>query len=236
MHPAAPISLLRSLPLARWTERLLEGRVELKGSVLEPCRLQAGTTTLDLVPGPVEAVLTFDGGTTPRITHLQIRCGDDTTTVSEHATDIAQALLDQLHDLALDIQVRTDGEVVVELGNGLNATLADGGAITLRAAAQGTPAAPRLAAPLQVDVADHGIRVTHGRAPGLSRVARVRVHRFALHPDGSVHLDGAGRGMLDFAVSTGLRRASDRLSALVRDSPRFERLRAFLRTSEAGSE
>ena len=81
-------------------------------------------------------------------------------------------------------------------------------------------------------MADQGIRVTHGRAPGLSKVARVRVHRFALPPDGSVHLDGAGRGMLDFAISSGLRQASSRLSALIRESPRFERLRAFLRTGD----
>lgn len=238
MHPAAPISLLRSLPLARWTERLLEGRLHVRGSVLEAAVIEAGDTQVALAPGPVEATLTFRGGRQAHVTSLRIEAGHGPVDLATHedAARVAEQLLDHLHDLALDVDVRTDGEVVLDLGNGLHATLADGGSIAMRATAHGTPAAPRLAEPLQVHIADRGIRVTHGNAPGLSRVARVRVHRLDLHPDGSVHLDGGGRGMLDFAVSSGLRRASSRLSALIRESPRFERLRGFLRTPEVGSE
>lgn len=231
MSQAGPVSVLRSLPVGRWARHLLHGTVRLAGEAPEATRVGADRP-VDLPAGSIVVDLTFEGGEEPSITSLTLTAADRELPAPASPAAFVAALLDVLHDLAIDLEVHTDGEVVIDLGSGLQATLADGGSIALRAAAHGSPEAPRLVEPLEVDVADHGIKVTHARAPGLSRMARVRVHRFALHPDGTVHLDGGGTGVLDFAVSSGLRRASSRLASLIRESPRFERLRAFLLLTE----
>ncbi len=226
--PSDPISVLRTLPLERWARRLVGGAVALSGRFDEPVEVEVAGRRVQLAEGPAALRLAFEGGDRPHLTDLEVEAQGVSVRGTQALASAAQILLDALHDVSIEITVRTDGEVVLELGNGLQATLADGGSITLKATAEGAPDAPRLVEPLEVDVADHGIRVTHARAPGLSRMARVRVHRFALHPDGHVQLDGGGRGLLDVAVGSGLRRASTRLSDLVRESPRFALLRAFL--------
>ena len=86
-----------------------------------------------------------------------------------------------------------------------------------------------LATALEVRVDGSGIRVRHEQARWLDSLARIRIRRVSLHPDGQVEFDGGASGMMDWAVRSGLERASSRISELVKDSPRFERLRTFLR-------
>jgi len=79
-----------------------------------------------------------------------------------------------------------------------------------------------------VSTGDAWLRISKGHLGYLSRLARVRIRRATLHPDGSVAIEGGGRRGLDRAVRRGLLEASAQLSNLVKSAPQFSGIREFL--------
>jgi len=182
---------------------------------------------VDIRTGLVRIELTFSGGDEPEFTEASVvgpGCRVTTTDVSG-----VGPVVDELHDVGVRVEARTDTEVEVTLGHGIEATIPKNGTISLSAAVEGPPETPVLAAALEVNVDGSGIGVRHSQARWLDSIARIRISRVSLHPDGQVEFDGGGTGVMDWAVNDGLRRASSRITELVKASPRFERLRSFLR-------
>jgi hypothetical protein len=71
------------------------------------------------------------------------------------------------------------------------------------------------------------------RLPGARWVHALRsiaIRRASLAPDGHVELHGHGAPPFSQAVGAGLRHASHHLSEMVRTSPRFAGVRAFLKS------
>ncbi|MEN0064772.1 MAG: hypothetical protein AAGA48_21685 [Myxococcota bacterium] len=223
---------LRDLPLARWASRFVEGTVQISGRLpraIEP--------SFDGVPTPigiglVRVALNFIGGETPAFAEGTV-VGPRCNLTTADGLGVA-AVVDALHDVGLCVEARTDGELQVSLGHGIEASVPAEGVVTLSAVVEGPPDAVVLATAVEVSVAGQGIGVRHQQARWLDGLARIRIRRVSLHPNGEVELDGSGAGVMDWAVTNGLRRASSRITELVRDSPRFERLRAFLRLDSPG--
>jgi hypothetical protein len=94
--------------------------------------------------------------------------------------------------------------------------------------AVGPAADLKLDRPLVVSVGNAWVCLSHDRLRFLSSLARVRISKAVLHPDGSVALEGGARRGLDRAARGGLNRASERLSNLVKSAPQFSMVRAFL--------
>ncbi len=177
--------------------------------------------------GMVRIDLTFVGAKAPAFTEAVLvgpHC-------SVRTADVAGVgpVIDVLHDVGLCVEARTDDEVQVMLGHGIEATIPENGTISLSAAVEGPPETPVLAATVEVRVDGTGIGVRHSQARWLDSLARIRINRVSLHPDGQVEFDGGAAGVMDWAVTSGLKRASSSITSLVRESERFERLRSFLR-------
>ncbi|HHO53517.1 MAG TPA: hypothetical protein ENK18_22270 [Deltaproteobacteria bacterium] len=202
--------------------------MQLAGRLPEPLETSFGGRQVRLPPGTVELELTFRGGEEPQITELQLLAGPVALRLTETSGEGLSALVDQLHDASIRAEAHTEGDLLVKVGHGIEAIVFGGGVVTLTAVVQGPPEDPRLASALEARVGGAGIRVSHSSARWLSALAKIRIHRVSLHPDGSVQLEGGGRGLVDLAVMRGLRRASTRITDLVKQSPRFERVRAFL--------
>ncbi len=185
-----------------------------------------------LPPGPVKVEIAFLGGTDPVLTAFELVANDYRSRLPEGQQSTGRGLatlVRALHDAAFVVRAEPDGEVLVKMDNGLEAVVPEGGTITLTAVVEGPPDAPLLCAPLEAKVGGEGIRVSHSSVRWLAALAQVRIHRVALHPDGSVEIQSHKQGsVLDRAVDRGLRKASNTLSDLVRNSPRFERVRTFL--------
>lgn len=180
-----------------------------------------------LTTGMVRIDLTFVGGESPAFTEAHLAAPHCTV----RTTDVAGVgpVADVLHDVGVCIEARTDSEVQVSLGRGIEATIPKDGTISVTAVVEGPPETPVLAGTLEVRVDGTGIGVRHRQARWLDALARIRIRKVSLHPDGQVEFDGGGAGVMDWAVTNGLKRASSSITALVKDSPRFERLRTFLR-------
>ncbi|MEO0602684.1 MAG: hypothetical protein AAF211_14675 [Myxococcota bacterium] len=224
---------LRDLPLERWATRFVEGSVQISGRLPEPVETTFDGVAHTLETGMVRIDLDFVGGEGPAFTKVTLaapRCAVST----DDAAGIGP-VIDALHDVGICVEARTDHEVQVTLGHGIEATIPQDGTITMSAAVEGPPETPVLAAALHVQVDGTGIGVRHRQARWLDGLARIRIRRVSLHPDGQVEFDGGAAGMMDWAVTNGLKRASSSITELVKDSPRFERLRAFLRIQPSGS-
>ena len=87
-----------------------------------------------------------------------------------------------------------------------------------------------LSQPVVMEVDGEGFKLSHQRFRRLASLASLRLEGASLHPDGEVRLKGGAGLGLDRMVRGGLEKASERLSELVRSSPRFARVRSFLKT------
>jgi len=121
-----------------------------------------------------------------------------------------------------------DGDLWMRFGGGLEVRVPAGSVLEVSGAAVGAPDDLTLVAPLVVSIGDAWLRVSSGHLGYLSRLARVRITRATLHPDGSVAIEGGARRGLDLAVRRGLDRASSQLSRLVKSAPQFSIVRSFL--------
>ena len=242
-------TVVRELPFLRWAARFREGSVELTGLLHASRRLEVEQRVLTLGPGLVSARLDFRGGERPTLVGAAIDgpelaldgvSGSTLATAEGHSTldgvpvDVVRmdlvldGLLDHLHDLCLEAAAWPDRDLVVKLSGGVEATVRAGDVVTVRGMTIGSPSGPLLDAPLTVTVGGAGLRVSHEKLKWLSALALVRIQEASLHPDGKVDLQAEARGGLH-RVGGGLRRVSERLSEVVRESPGFARVRAFLR-------
>lgn len=172
-----------------------------------------GREGLTLAAGPHGAAL--DGQAVPSVRIDQVLMG----------------LLDHLHDLSVEVAADTDRDLLVKISQGVEATLPASEVVTVRGCMAGPPDQPQLSAALVVSVAGTGVRLSHAKARWLSSLARVRLQEARLHPDGRVALHANTRGGAH-RLGGGLQRVSERLSEVVRKSPRFARVRAFLKESD----
>lgn len=182
------------------TELVVEGALTLDGATIRQAKLAPGLLVVDGTPSP--AALRLDR--------------------------VLEAVVDLLSDVQVQARVIPDGELVVTFASGVDVSVPGNQLLTVQGAATGPASALRLSAPLVVSVHGATIRLNHNQLRWLGALARVTVHRATLHPDGRVDLEGGGRTGLDRAVRGGLQQASARLSRLVRSSPRFASVRAFL--------
>lgn len=237
-------STLAGLPVVRWSRKFREGTVRLTGTLHNAVaheHLQA--------QGPIELVFAFLGGEEPRIIEValsgELRWDDvegtalvvteDSMAFDEAEQEaslrmdlLVQALIAQLGDVKGWAEVLPDGEVVVKFQHGVQATIAADAVLTVQGCAAGPPEGLTLSEALTLEVDGEGLRLSHQRFHRLANLARLRIERASLSPDGEVKLHGGANAGLDRLVRGGLHRASARLSELVRKSPKFARVRRFL--------
>jgi hypothetical protein len=164
----------------------------------------------------------FRGGSSPQITRAT-RDGE-TLTPGE-----AAALLGEIDSPSIDALAVPDGDLWMRFGRGIEVLIPAGSVLEFSCAAVGPPTDLTLAGPLViVSVGDAWVRLSNDKLRFLSSLARVRISRAILHPDGSVDLEGGARRGLDRAVRSGLNRASARFSKLVKHAPQFSIVRDFL--------
>lgn len=237
-------SALAQLPVVRWARRFQQGTVRLQGNFTG-----ATIQELQVDPGELEIAFTFVGKPDPRILELalvgQMRVGeragtaidfdDEHTLLDGHIVGealrmdhVVEAVLEGLSDVAAWVEAFPDGELIVKFPAGVQASLSGSAVVTLEGAAEGPPGHLRLSQPLQMRVDGEGLCLTHRRFHRLANLASVRIEEAVLHPNGEVRLRGGANGALNRVVRGGLKRASARLSDLVRRSPRFARVRTFL--------
>lgn len=223
--------------------------MRLRGTLQEPVRFEALEAR-----GPIELVFTFQGGQDPSIVELalsgaltwdgvegtavvvteQTVAFDETELEGPVRVDLlTRALVAQLADVQGWAEVVPDGEVVVKFQAGVQATIAADAVLTVQGCASGSPDALTLSEPLVLQVDGEGLRLSHRRFHRLANLARLRIERASLSPEGEVQLEGGANGGLDRLVRGGLHRASARLSELVRSSPKFSRVRRFLREAQS---
>jgi len=242
---------LAGLPFERWAVRLRTGEADIHGTLSNvdvtvgghQVRLCAGPATLSLLflggRSPVLAAVdltgtvTHDGGTGGRLRLVGGRVLVDGEVLPERPAPVASAglvhaVLAHLSDIHVNAHARPDGDSVVRLPEGIEVRLTHDDEIAVHARASGPPSALVLAAPLKLRFGAQGIQLDHESARWLARLAGVRIRSAALHPDGRVELNGSATKGLNHVLRGGLRSASSHLSGLVRRSPRFHRVRAFL--------
>ncbi len=242
-------STLASLPFPRWVRRFEGGAVRLKGTV--DARPLVGDIAVDA--GSLEVAFTFEGGEDPVILALAIegsvqRDGIAGTSLDADAEGTAldgvrldapirldkllEALLHGLSDVDAWTELIPRGELLVKFQHGVQVAVSADAVVHAEGSAEGSPGALRLSRPLVLKVGGEGLRLSHRRFRRLSSLADIRIEGASLHPDGEVRLRGGANTALDRVVRGGLKRASARLSELVRRSPRFARVRSFLARSE----
>lgn len=201
--------------------------MQISGRLPEPVTAKFDGVAHEVTTGLVRVDLSFVGGEEPSFTEARIAAPGCTLTTPDVAG--LTVLIDALHDVGICVEAHTDGSLQVVLGHGIEATIPEQGVVSLSAVVEGPPEAPVLAGALEVRVDGSGIGVRHRQARWLDALAKIRIRRVSLHPDGQVEFDGGAAGVMDWAVTSGLKQASSRITELVKGSPRFERLRAFLR-------
>ena len=202
---------------------------------------------VELQPGNLHIRFRFRGGREPAIEEATVMAvvhgesctleasGDgvrlDGRLLSAEPMALAAAI-ESLAAVAHDPDVRARamprGEVVVRFVHGVSFTIPERHTITVHGAAEGPPDQLKLARSLVFSVEGAGIRLEHRQMRWLASLAGIRVTRAMLHPDGSIDLHGGARPGLERAVRGGLLQASAGLSRLVRNSPDYHRVRAFL--------
>jgi hypothetical protein len=247
----SPKSALGTLPFTRWVRRLRHGHARVRGRCLGEVAIPTGDAALTVRPGPVELALTFEGGEHPVIGRVEVHgalaIGAATgrslvLTEGELVLDgvsvgraapgpVVQALIEHVADVALDARAEPDGDLVLDLGHGVQVQIPGGVLLTVAGATVGLPADLRLCEPLVVGFGGEGLRLNHDTFRLLSRLANIRLAGATLHPDGSVALEGRAARGVDLALRGGLQKASVRLSDMVRGSPKFGKVRAFLKHS-----
>lgn len=236
-------STLLSLPFQRWARKFVGGTVRIEGelpaSELDGIQIRGGPAALAFAfaggPQPTVTVLTLvadldvHGKSARSLEYGDSMCVDGVPDAASVRIDLLlQHLVERFGDLTAEAEVRPDGEVLVKFQHGVQATLSAGTTVRIAASAQGPAHALQLCAPLTMQVDGEGVRLTHKRFRRLASLAGVRIEGATLDPDGRVRLRGGAEGRLDRLVRGGLAQASDRLSDLVRKSPRFARVRHLL--------
>lgn len=246
------LRFVAGLPFERWAVQLSTGQADLRGQ-LQPTPLRVGGHTLHAHGGTAHLELLFVGGRRPVLAaislttvlsydgrpgrHLRVVQGeiafDDQplprTNQPLASGELVTAILDNLHNVELSARARPADAATVRLPEGIEVQVTDRDELSVRVRTHGAPNNLHLATPLDLRFGHHGVHIDHRSARWLSRLARVRILGAELHPDGRVVLQGgAGRGF-DRVLRGGLRSASSQLSQLVRKSPRFARVREFLR-------
>jgi hypothetical protein len=246
------IRWVAGLPFEQWAVRLSTGNADLRGS-LEQVIVVTGGHTLTLGPGPAHVELMFLGGLRPRLVAVAVttpltvgtqpatslRLVDGEVLIDDVAlarldaplasSDLVTALLDNLSDVELIARGRPVRDARVRLPEGIEVRLSDRDEVTVQARTHGPPDDLVLSEPLRLQFGEYGVRVDHRSARWLAAIARVRINGAHLHPDGRVVLEGSAHRGLNHVVRAGLRSASTHLSGLVQKSPRFKRVRDFLR-------
>jgi hypothetical protein len=206
---------------------------------------------LGMEEGPLELAFTFTGGASPHIEEVALlgaltvdeRTGtaldvnadgvllDGERMAVDLPTDLlVEAVVARLADVAIWIEVVPDGELLVKFQHGVQAVLNASAVVTLTGAASGPPDNLTLSRAVEMAVDGEGLRLSHRRFRRLSSLASLRLEGASLLPDGEVRLRGGASRGIDRVVRGGLEQASARLSDLVRRSPRFARVRSFLKT------
>ncbi|MBT3219498.1 MAG: hypothetical protein HN348_10435 [Proteobacteria bacterium] len=137
--------------------------------------------------------------------------------------ETVERLLVVLGDLAVRATVEADGRLLVQYGPGFEVRLADGAMVTIKGACRGTPSTLRLCRPLEVHCRGDGLSISHKQLKRLAKLAKVRIEKATLHPDGSVRLEGGAIAPLRGAVRGGLHTTARQLSRLVRRTPAIKR-------------
>ncbi len=207
MRVLRPPSTLLHLPFISWSSRFRRGTVRVVGTCSS-----GGAVCLEVA---------FRGGSTPEITSATI----NRVTVSPRE---AEELMRGLANPTVEALAVPDGDLWMRFGGGMEVLIPAGSVLEVTGAAVGPPDDLKLTEPLVVSIDDAWLRLSHNRLRFLSSLARVRISKAVLHPDGSVNLEGGARLGLNRAVRGGLVRASERLSTLVRSAPQFSMVRAFL--------
>ncbi|MEZ4318259.1 MAG: hypothetical protein R3F61_12185 [Myxococcota bacterium] len=200
--------------------------------------------------GPLEVAFTFEGGEDPSL--LAVALVGDVTFEGRSGAEldadcegtqldgvdssgpirlevVLEALLLGLSDLSAWAEVFPDGELLVKFQHGVQVAISANATVRLEGASLGSPGSLRLSEPLVLSVDGEGLRLSHRRFHRLASLADIRIEGASLHPDGEVTLRGGANTALDRVVRGGLKRAGARLSELVKRSPRFARVRSFLR-------
>ena len=253
MNPApappepAPGSALTRFPLLRWASRMSRGKVMLSGRLGGLAEVGAPGLVVGVESGPVQVRFAFSGGETPTLDHLVIegavRAGDasggrlrwsqelhlDERAFGSHvgSDELLSRIVEQLHDVAVEVHAEPDGALDLALGAGVRIQIAPGAALIIRGRTLGEPDALRLEEPLVIAFDGGGLELAPDRLVGrLSRLAGIRLTRATLHPDGEIVLEADAHRAIERALRVPLERAGQRLSELVRLSPRA---RAFLK-------
>ena len=208
---------------------------------------------LEVEAGPLELAFTFEGGEEPLILALAlegslVRSGAAGTSLDADAEGttldgarhdhpvrldkLLEAVLHGLSDVDAWTEVIPRGELLVKFQHGVQVAVAADAVVRAEGSAEGRPGSLRLSRPLILSVGGEGLRLSHRRFRRLASLADIRIEGATLHPDGEVRLRGGANTALDRVVRGGLKRASARLSELVRRSPRFARVRRFLANTE----
>lgn len=228
--PEAPLpSPIRALPYRRWASRFLGGVVRLKGHLPTAVAWPVATPPLDLPAGPVEVRFAFTGRPELAVAWVEVLTPTPLRVAEPTSLDAVEGLLDRLHDLEMSAEVHTDQDLLVRTQPGLEGVIPAGGTVRVAVHTEGPPQAPILQGPLSVTVGGAGVRLGLSRARWLVALADLRIRSATLHPDGAVHLESGATGLVDRAMGRGLQHASTALSELVRRSPKFARVRSFLR-------
>jgi hypothetical protein len=249
VEPPSPHAV-RALPLLSWASRFRDGRVDFSGRLVARVVVEIDGVAVVLEPGPVCGRVDFEGGGPPSLLAAaldatQLSVGeaegrtlavagevvvlDDAPLPALRMDLLLEALLDHVHDLSVEVAAWPGQELLVKLSGGVEATVGATDVVTLKGTTCGPPGQPLLDAPLVCTVGGSGLRVSHQKLRWLSTLAKVRIQEASLHPCGRVDLQADTRVGLH-RVGRGLDRVSQRLSEVVRRSPRFARVRAFLQT------
>jgi len=249
LEPPSPHAI-RALPLLSWASRFRDGRVDFSGRLVDPVTVEVEGVAVTIAPGPVCGRVDFEGGGPPSLLAAaldatQLTVGtvqgrtlaaagdvvglDDTSLPALRMDLLLEALLDHLHDLSVEVAAWPGQDLLVKLSGGVEATVGATDVVTLKGTTRGAPGQPLLDAPLVCTVGGSGLRVSHQKLRWLSTLAKVRIQEASLHPCGRVDLQADTRVGLH-RMGRGLDRVSQRLSEVVRRSPRFARVRTFLQT------
>lgn len=249
----APPSALATLPLVKWATRLRRGTVEVWGRVVNDCTFPLGDRVLALPAGPIRVHAAWVGGESPRIVRCEVEGDglrldgevgrlvagtDDTLTLDDRELPVAErhrlarlmeAMMAAVGDVRVEARAEPDGELLLQVGLGVRVTIPPGVMLTVTGASVGPPDQLQLCEPLNVGFGGEGLRLTHDQFRWLARLAAIRLQRATLNPDGTIDLEGRAARGVDMAVRAPLQRVSAGLSHLVRHSPKFKRVRSFLK-------
>lgn len=247
---------LRSLPLVTWAKRMQRGTFSLRGRLCESFLADHPEFELKIAAGEVAGEIAFEGGPDPRICRVQLEGGLAARVGAQRAEGtrasfvqgalfvdekllatgpfdgvggVLATMLDSLADVSVVGWAEPDGDLLLHLGYGLQASLPEGNAVQVQATARGPADGLVLSEPLEIRFGSEGLRLSNEQFRLLSRLAGARLSRLKLHPDGTVTLEGQASRTLELAIGGPLQRAGAKLSDLVRTSPKMNRYRRFLK-------